>query len=131
MTDKEWIELCNERHTKTVDFDYRNCTRDEAIAALDLLEEAHSIAFSSSYENDNETTHFFEELIKVKNGYIDVLDSIIKPLRIPYRKAMKKIRKNMKMFFREMPYKKTRLPRKLKKKYKKLGIYEQWKEENL
>lgn len=59
MTDKEWVELCNERHIKVVDFDYRNCTRDEAIAALNLFEEAHSIAFSSSYENDNETTHFF------------------------------------------------------------------------
>ena len=45
MTDKEWVELCNERHIKVIDFDYRNCTRDEAIAALDLLEEAHSIAF--------------------------------------------------------------------------------------
>ena len=44
MTDKEWVELCNERHIKVIDFDYRNCTRDEAIAALDLLEEAHSIA---------------------------------------------------------------------------------------
>ena len=52
-------------------------------------------------------------------------------LRAPCRKAMKKIRKNMKMLFREIPYKKTRLPRKLKKKYKKLGIYDQWKEENL
>lgn len=61
----------------------------------------------------------------------DVLDSIIKPLRIPCKKAMKRIRKSMKMFFREMSYKKTRLPRKLKKKYKKLGIYDQWKEENL
>lgn len=131
MTDKEWVELCNERHIKVVDFDYRNCTRDEVIAALNLFEEAHSIAFSSSYENDNETTHFFEELIKAKNGYIDVLDSLINPLCIPYRKAIKKIRKNMKMFFREMPYKKTRLPRKLKKKYKKFGIYDKWKEENL
>lgn len=131
MTDKEWVELCNERHIKVVDFDYRNCTRDKAIAALNLFEEAHSIAFSNSYENDNETTHFFEELIKAKNGYIDVLDSIIMTLRAPYRKAMKKIRKNMKMLFREIPYKKTRLPRKLKKKYKKLGIYDKWKEENL
>lgn len=93
MTDKELVELCNERHIKVVDFDYRNCTRDKAIAALNLFEEAHSIAFSNSYENDNETTHFFEELIKAKNGYIDVLDSIIMTLRAPYRKAMKKIRK--------------------------------------
>lgn len=131
MTDKEWIELCNEHHIKVVDFDYRNCTRDEAIAALNLLEEAQAIAFSNSYENANEITHFFEELIKVRNGYIDVVNSIINPLRIPCRKAMKRIYKNMKSFFREIPYKKTRLPRKLKKKYKKLGIYDQWKEENL
>ena len=41
MTDKEWVELCNEHHIKVIDFDYRNCTRDEAIAALDLLKEAH------------------------------------------------------------------------------------------
>ena len=34
MTDKEWVELCNERHIKVVDFDYRNCTRDKAIAAI-------------------------------------------------------------------------------------------------
>ena len=131
MTDKDWVELCNERHIRVVDFDYRNCTRDESIVALDLLEEAHSIAFSNSYENDDEKTHFFEELVKARNGYIDVANSIIKLFRVPCRKAMKRIRKNMKMLFREMSYKKTRLPRKLKKKYKKLGIYDQWKEENL
>lgn len=131
MTDKEWIELCNEHHIKVVDFDYRNCTRDEAIAALNLLEEAHAIAFSNSYENANEITHFFEELIKASNRCIDVLDSIINLLHVPCRKAMKRARKNMKMLFHEMSYKKTRLPRKLKKKYKKLGIYDQWKEENL
>lgn len=28
------------------------------------------------------------------------------------------------------PLKKARLPRKTKKKYKKLGIYEEWKKEN-
>ena len=50
---KEWVELCNERHIKVIDFDYRNCTRDEAIAALDLLEEAHSIAFPNLYDEDN------------------------------------------------------------------------------
>lgn len=53
MTDKEWVELCNERHIKVIDFDYRNCTRDEAIAALDLLEEAHSIAFPNLSDEDN------------------------------------------------------------------------------
>lgn len=58
MTDKEWIELCNERHIKVIDFDYRNCTRDEAIAALDLLEEAHSIAFPNLYDEDNKATHY-------------------------------------------------------------------------
>ena len=131
MTDKELVELCNERHIKVVDFDYRNCTRDKAIAALNLFEEAHSIAFSNSYENDNETTHFFEELIKASNRCIDVLDSIINLLHVPCRKAVKRTRKNMKTLLREMSYKKTRLPRKLKKKYKKLGIYDQWKEENL
>lgn len=83
MTDKEWIELCNEHHIKVVDFDYRNCTRDEAIAALNLLEEAHAIAFSNSYENANEITHFFEELIKASNRCIDVLDSIINLLHVP------------------------------------------------
>lgn len=64
MTDKEWVELCNERHIKVLDFDYRNCTRDEAIAALDLLEEAHSIAFSDLYDEDNKATHY--ELKKKK-----------------------------------------------------------------
>lgn len=31
----------------------------------------------------------------------------------------------------QQSHKKPRLPRKLKKKYKKLGIYEEWKKENL
>ena len=39
MTDKEWVELCNERHIKVIDFDYRNCTRDEAIAFPNLYDE--------------------------------------------------------------------------------------------
>lgn len=30
----------------------------------------------------------------------------------------------------QQPHKKPRLPRKTKKKYKKLGIYEDWKKEN-
>lgn len=30
----------------------------------------------------------------------------------------------------KQPVKKARLPRKTKKKYKKLGIYEEWKQEN-
>ena len=76
-------------------------------------------------------TFFFEELIKASNRCIDVLDSIINLLHVPCRKAVKRTRKNMKTLLREMSYKKTRLPRKLKKKYKKLGIYDQWKEENL
>lgn len=58
MTDKEWVELCNEHHIKVIDFDYRNCTRDEAIAALDLLKEAHSIAFPNLYDEDNKATHY-------------------------------------------------------------------------
>lgn len=77
------------------------------------------------------TKEICEEVLEALKPIDDVMDSIIMTLRVPYRKAMKKIRKNMKMLFREIPYKKTRLPRKLKKKYKKLGIYDQWKEVNL
>ena len=59
MTDKEWVELCNEHHIKVIDFDYRNCTRDEAIAALDLLEEdTYLIAFPNLYDEDKKATHY-------------------------------------------------------------------------
>lgn len=77
------------------------------------------------------TKEICEEVLEALKPIDDVLDSIINLLHVPCRKAVKKTRKNMKTLLREMSYKKTRLPRKLKKKYKKLGIYDQWKEVNL
>ena len=99
-----------------------------------LTKERCKLSFEDvkNYGENNIPPHiFFEELIKASNRCIDVLDSIINLLHVSCRNAMKRTRKNMKMLLREMSYKKTRLPRKLKKKYKKLGIYDKWKEENL
>ena len=53
MTDKEWVELCNERHIKVIDFDYRNCKREETNAAIDLLEEEKYIAIPNLSDEDN------------------------------------------------------------------------------